>query len=384
MTTGELPMSGTVRRNNAIDILKGIGILLVIIGHTYGPLTSFIYLFHMPIFFMSAGYCFSYKYTDSFTSVSILIKKRLKSLWLPYAIVNTIFILLNNIFLQIGFYSTDERLLALHEFQWDQVLGHYYSVKESGSRIIHSLLFNQSTQLTGATWFLEVLFFAAIGFAIIDCCVRKTVGAKHNKVRIMIHFLIAILCLIIGSLKYKYPILGKYRLATILIVLVIFEMGLVLKQLESKISLSRIQWLLISLSSGAILIGLNGYGHVELSSHDYSSIVFLLTSSILGWLLVYGISYAIAQNDNIVNRVLCFYGQNTLPILLLHLVFFKPVTAYIISTRGLPNYLLASFPVLTTEHGSWIAYAIVNIALCTVMIFIWSWIKGMVKKWKKY
>ena len=44
------------------DMLKGIGILLVIIGHTFmkeiGP---YIQAFHMPLFFMVAGYFFKYK-----------------------------------------------------------------------------------------------------------------------------------------------------------------------------------------------------------------------------------------------------------------------------------------------------------------------------------
>jgi fucose 4-O-acetylase-like acetyltransferase len=44
------------------DILKGIGILLVIIGHTFmkeiGP---YIQAFHMPLFFIVAGYFFKYK-----------------------------------------------------------------------------------------------------------------------------------------------------------------------------------------------------------------------------------------------------------------------------------------------------------------------------------
>ena len=49
-------------RNATFDMLKGIGILLVIIGHTFmkeiGP---YIQAFHMPLFFMVAGYFFKYK-----------------------------------------------------------------------------------------------------------------------------------------------------------------------------------------------------------------------------------------------------------------------------------------------------------------------------------
>ena len=55
----------TKYRNPIFDTMKGIGILLVIIGHQDGvpvPLKHFIYAFHMPLFFILAG-CF-YKPKD--------------------------------------------------------------------------------------------------------------------------------------------------------------------------------------------------------------------------------------------------------------------------------------------------------------------------------
>ena len=40
-------------RESWIDVLKGIGIILVVIGHTSmeNPLVKWIYVFHMPLFF---------------------------------------------------------------------------------------------------------------------------------------------------------------------------------------------------------------------------------------------------------------------------------------------------------------------------------------------
>lgn len=50
-----------VTRNDTIDIMKGIGITLVIIGHMQDSfcLHKFIFSFHMPLFFILAGYFFS-------------------------------------------------------------------------------------------------------------------------------------------------------------------------------------------------------------------------------------------------------------------------------------------------------------------------------------
>ena len=47
-------------RNEIIDIMKGIGIIAVIIGHMWNvpevPYRNFIFSFHMPLFFLIAGY----------------------------------------------------------------------------------------------------------------------------------------------------------------------------------------------------------------------------------------------------------------------------------------------------------------------------------------
>lgn len=40
------------KRDTNIDIIKGIGITLMVLGHSQFPLTHFIYLFHMPIFLL--------------------------------------------------------------------------------------------------------------------------------------------------------------------------------------------------------------------------------------------------------------------------------------------------------------------------------------------
>ena len=46
-------------RNNNIDIIKGIAIILMVYGHTFGVARDFIYLFHMPVFIFVSGYCFN-------------------------------------------------------------------------------------------------------------------------------------------------------------------------------------------------------------------------------------------------------------------------------------------------------------------------------------
>lgn len=69
------------KRDNFIDIMKGIGIILVFWGHSSKFLFNEIYAFHMPLFFLLSGCFFS-------TRLSFLdfIKKKFKHLLIPYVI----------------------------------------------------------------------------------------------------------------------------------------------------------------------------------------------------------------------------------------------------------------------------------------------------------
>lgn len=65
-------------RDVTIDIMKAIGIILVVLGHTYHH-SGFIYLFHMPLFFILSGATLIY-------SRNINIKKRFGRIIVPYLI----------------------------------------------------------------------------------------------------------------------------------------------------------------------------------------------------------------------------------------------------------------------------------------------------------
>lgn len=59
-----------------IDIVKGIGIISVVVGHIF--YTPYIYAFHMPLFFIIGGFLFSQK------EIRFYFKSKLRHLLLPY------------------------------------------------------------------------------------------------------------------------------------------------------------------------------------------------------------------------------------------------------------------------------------------------------------
>ena len=46
------PAMTPAQRLDWLDMAKGIGMILVVYGHSYGPDNYYVYLFHMPLFFI--------------------------------------------------------------------------------------------------------------------------------------------------------------------------------------------------------------------------------------------------------------------------------------------------------------------------------------------
>lgn len=79
------------------DLLKGIGILLVLIGHTHCSMPVFtgLYFFHMPLFFLVSGAFFKIKEGVSFAQYTRNRAKRLLRPYLVFLAVSLVFHLLS-------------------------------------------------------------------------------------------------------------------------------------------------------------------------------------------------------------------------------------------------------------------------------------------------
>lgn len=146
-------------RNKGLDIAKGIGIILVVLGHACSPASLFTAQFHMPLFFVISGYLF-----DGRNSVKDFIKRKINSLYLPFIIWNILFIgltVLKNILT-----STP-------------TLG--YAVKS----VIKTLLTLDKHVHLGATWFLGALFVMSILYKLCDTYINPK---KYKRLLITLFF----------------------------------------------------------------------------------------------------------------------------------------------------------------------------------------------------
>ncbi len=126
-------------RNKQIDVLRGIGAILVVIGHLVpyeGNIKILLYAFHMPLFFFLSGFLFSNK-----KSFKDYIISNLKSLILPYFIFNIISFIFNL------------DMIIKDNFTFLQILDNIFYYH-------NSIVWNSSL------WFFIVLFFTKIVFYI--------------------------------------------------------------------------------------------------------------------------------------------------------------------------------------------------------------------------
>lgn len=81
-------MVGISNRSFTIDTMKGIGILLVVLGHLMSPRSPFIYSFHMSLFFLLGVFLF--KSDNIFT----FIKHKLFTIGMPILFFNVLYIII--------------------------------------------------------------------------------------------------------------------------------------------------------------------------------------------------------------------------------------------------------------------------------------------------
>ena len=345
-----------------LDIIKGLCIIFMVIGHTSWKYMNILLLFHMAVFFMVSGYLFQENNADSFKSIWLFTVKRLKQLYIPWVIAQSVYMLLNNLFLWIGFYTSDPAFLT------DTLVKHNFGIVErmnfSGFIIdeLKILLMQGGTQFGGSLWFLRSLLLVELMFAAITY-----LGNKSRKT-----FLVPILVLVLFALGrlLAYTTFGKFDILRIealqvCIPISAYYMGWLARKYKDKLTCAYKWWGGV-LAFCVLFILLEIDVHIDMSNGTMTNSLFYLFATLSGFVLCMSISKLIIKVVFLM-QIFSFIGRNTLPILILHLVVFKSVTAIQIfiyeNSMSLPEYALASFPTLLST-GVWpYIYTIVGVAI---------------------
>mgnify|MGYP003374074335 FL=1 len=341
------------KRNVTIDILKGIGIISIVVGHACWevkignlsfPIGPFVYLYHLTIFFFCAGYCYKADSIDNY-----LIKK-IKSLYIPFILYSLVFLIFRNLFLKLGILD-----------------GIPYSFEDLIIVVTNILTFNGNGEFLSAFWFLPVLFGALIIFCIIDQILKKT-----NVLKVTAIILILFLGYIgLYSMEHHFGLLLNMQVAYLMIPIV--TIGYMYKRKEEFIN--KLINIFTFIACLVIMVGLlyRNIGIIELSKFMIISKSLFYPVSFIGILFCLSLAKIISKHEWF-KRLFSYIGVYSFDIMALHFLSFKIVDLlyYLISRKPC---VMSAFPYSYNEMR--VVYVIVGIAF---PVFL----KKLFMQFKKY
>lgn len=271
-----------------IDTAKGIGLLCVIIGHLHIPfIATWVYTFHMPLFFFLSGVVFS---GNKYDLQSFLVKK-VKTLIVPYfslgIVIYFFYMIINEIRgVENSLYGSNYSMLI-------QLLKqeHFWTI-----------------------WFLTCLFFTEILYYLIN---------RYSNGNGWIATGISLTICLLGFFYYRMGGDGlPWNLDVAFIAQFFLHLGYrfsINKKINEKIlTHNRINsiilaviFLIINIVSGILCIKVSGES-LDMSVGLYGDEILTIISA------VGGILFIVIVSNHLVNKYLVYLGQNTMIIFAWH------------------------------------------------------------------
>jgi len=336
-------------RNNLFSIAKGIGIILMVMGHCGAPdiFVKFIYLFHMPLFFFCSGYFL--KDINKTSTLFLTYKKKIKGIYVKFVIWSLIFLALHNIFYHLNIYN--DVILFQGQPSYLYTLPDY--IKKS-TKIILSM--NEHEQLVRSFWFLKQLFIASILTTTILYITNKLSSFKHTNLII----LVLLFALSIISKIYCWTIPAIWDISLVFLSSSFFLSGKVFREYCILDSLPNF-W--VSTSCIFLLtIALFTLPWTNMLEYTSLTIMPFSIASFSGIILTLSISRKFEEYK--IKKIFYYLGQNTMVIFVLHMLSFKIVNLIKIAIFNWPIYRLAEFQIIYENNNIfWIVYTIIGISI---------------------
>lgn len=287
-------------KRNWITISKGIGILLVVLGHMNIPygLSVIIYSFHMPLFFLLSGIVFN---QIKYNSLKVIIVKKSKTLIYPFFTFSFLYIALYALINSEAYFINDVLLPSTKQL----------------------LLLNES--INTPLWFLTTLFS-------IECIFVIFLRSCLSNYNVIIRFIIIICGGIYLNSYFKNNIILNINIACLNIIF--FYIGLRLKSnLDDYLTKSRrylsitfICTLFVFLVSLSCSIKTGVILKVDILNGIYGNYLLYLLLGLSGSFLV--IIIAASFDENFIGTFFKFLGNNSLIILGTHTIIPQVVRYY--------------------------------------------------------
>ena len=358
-------------RTPSFTILKAIAIILVVIAHSAAPayLSNFAYMVGVPAFFVLSGYFFK---LDNLDNTSDFVIRRTKTLYLPFIKWGVFFLILHNLFFEIGFLSEsygNAQGGVTHPYNWTQAAQHLWS-----------MVFNMSGYdpfMAGAFWFFRALFLANIAFIFLFKATRQLGKFKTSTLQvvsvIVLAFLLALWQASMG-LHITGVAQGGYRE---LMGIVLLGIGFLLRRADDTPDSSIWHNPIVMLAASSVVLMILTFVYpISMAAKPGSvlSVPILTVAGTAAFIWLRGLSEFILQLPEKYTQWLQFTGENSLYIFVFHLLAFKVASMIKVGVYQLDWEMVGGHPVVQHELGDgfWLLYIFVGVVLPILPVWIWK------------
>ena len=358
-------------RTPSFTILKAIAIILVVIAHSAAPayLSNFAYMVGVPAFFVLSGYFFK---LDNLDNTSDFLIRRTKTLYLPFIKWGVFFLILHNLFFEVGFLSEsygNAQGGVTHPYNWTQAAQHLWS-----------MVFNMSGYdpfMAGAFWFFRALFLANIAFIFLFKTTRQLGKFKTSTLQvvsvIVLTFLLALWQASMG-LHITGVAQGGYRE---LMGIVLLGIGFLLRRADETPDSSIWHNPIIMLAASSVVLMILTFVYpISMAAKPGSvlSVPILTIAGTAAFIWLRGLSEFILQLPEKYTQWLQFTGENSLYIFVFHLLAFKVASMIKVGVYQLDWAMVGGHPVVQHELGDgfWLLYIFVGVILPILPVWIWK------------
>lgn len=342
-----------MNRDQTLDIIKGIGIILMVVGHSGSPdyVHDIIYTFHMPLFFIASGWFFSERNLEDSKG---FVMRKLKNIYLPYIKWCFVFLLLHNVFYSVGIINDAYGAS-------NGSVSHWYSIKDV---FVHAVDFTfrmngYDGYLLGAYWFIRSLLWGSLLLCFFSALINKTTKLRQSTCIVSASIVFGIMGGAISLFNIHIPFWpqGGYRemMAAFFI-----GMGFMLRKME---------WWKSYYMMVIFMIVIPVSLQIEPTSMSTKQtfVMWLLIpyTGLAGFAIVYKFSNVVAQSQGKIADCLSYTGRQSFYIMTFHFLMFKPASLLKTYIYNMDWKMIGCHPVIPPEGDNWywVVYTLTSIVL---------------------
>ena len=333
-------------RISVIDVAKGIGIVLVIIGHTLPSdnlIRIFVYTFHMPLFFILAGMVMKVSRDKKSILEDFFEERKLIGDYCFYSILFIIFDVIVRFFVQ--------REISLNELIW----GIYQTVVLYGINVL---------------WFLPTLVLAKV-------LVKWICGISSKRIYALI---IGSAFYVVGGMlstqiqwlnvgKYRliyYPLIALLRAVSVAIYILLgYIMREKIKEYSHRTNIDGSAICVAIFATLLLLMIFNLAGNVDIHVMRMGEWYIAFVCAVLGTIMVLGVSILLDKVKG-VGEWLRYMGINSLFIMVTHSYLEIPVII---------NWFLQNFNLLSCRNIALLQIALLCVVECIICKLCFPYVK---------